>query len=78
MCGYDQVRIKEEDIHKTTFRTWYDYNKFVVVEFGLTNAPTTIICLINYSDFSEYLDKFAMGFLDDIFILRMKKSMKNI
>ena len=37
--GYHQVTIKEEDIHKTTFRARYGHNQFVVVPFGLTNAP---------------------------------------
>ena len=36
--GYRQVRIKDEDIHKTTFRTRYGPYEFVVVPFGLTNA----------------------------------------
>ena len=39
--GYHQVRIKDEDIHKTTFRTRYGHYEFVVVPFGLTNAPAT-------------------------------------
>jgi hypothetical protein len=38
--GYHQVRIKEEYIHNTTFRTRYGHYEFVVVPFGLTNAPT--------------------------------------
>ena len=38
--GYHQVRIKDEDIHKTTFRIRYGNYEFVVVPFGLTNAPT--------------------------------------
>ena len=45
--GYHQVRIKEEDIHKTTFRTRYGHFEFVVVLFGLTNVPTTFMCLMN-------------------------------
>jgi hypothetical protein len=42
--GYHQVWIKDEDIHKTTFRMRYGHYEFVVVLFGLTNAPATFMC----------------------------------
>ena len=65
--GYHQVRIKEEDIHKTSFRTKYGNYEFVVVPFGLTNAPTIFICLMN-DIFRNYSDTFFIVFLDDILV----------
>ena len=44
---YHQLRIKEEDISKTAFRTRYGHYEFVVLPFGLTNAPATFMCLMN-------------------------------
>ena len=65
--GYHQVKIIDEDINKTTFRTHCRHYEFVVILFGLTNAPTTFMCLMNYI-FSHYLDKFILIFLYDILI----------
>ena len=56
---YHQVNIKEEDIFKTAFKTRYGHCEFVIVPFGLTNAPSTFMCLMN-SVLRPYLDKFAM------------------
>ena len=65
--GYNKLRIKEEDIPKTAFKTRYGHFEFVVVPFGLTNSPRVFMNLMN-SVFREYLDKFVQVFLDDILI----------
>jgi hypothetical protein len=59
--GYHQVRIKEEDINKTTFRTRYGHYEFTMAPFGLSNAPVVFMCLMN-GVFREYLDKFIIVF----------------
>jgi hypothetical protein len=64
---YHQVRIKEEDINKTSFRTRYGHYEFTMVPFRLSNAPTIFMCLMN-GVFRSYLDKFIIIFLDDILI----------
>jgi hypothetical protein len=65
--GYHQVRIKEEDISKTAFKTRYGYYEFIVVPFGLSNAPVVCMCLMN-GVFRDYLDKFVIVFLDEILV----------
>ena len=50
--GYHEVRIKDEDISKTKFRMRYGHYKFVAIPFGLTNVPTTFMCMMN-SIFSQ-------------------------
>ncbi|XP_022157022.1 uncharacterized protein LOC111023849 [Momordica charantia] len=65
--GYHQLRLKEVDISKTTFRTRYGHYEFVVMSFGLTNAPAAFMDLMNRV-FKEYLDSFVIVFIDDILI----------
>jgi hypothetical protein len=64
---YHQVRIKEEDIHKTTFITRYGHYEFVVVPFGLSNALVVFMCLMN-GILRNYFDQFFIVFLDDILV----------
>jgi len=65
--GYHQVIIKEQDIHKTTFRTHYGNYEYAVMPFGLTNASTIFMDLMNRV-FPSYLDKFVVVFIEDILI----------
>jgi hypothetical protein len=64
---YHQVRIKDEYINKTIFRTRYGHYEFTVVPFGFSNALAAFMCLMN-GVFREYLDKFVIVFLDDILV----------
>lgn len=65
--GYHQIRMKEEDIQKTAFTTHLDHFEYVVMAFGLINAPATFETLMNRV-LAEFLRKVALVFYDDILI----------
>jgi hypothetical protein len=65
--GYHQLKIRASDIPKIAFITRYGLYEYMVMSFGLTNAPAYFMYLMN-KIFMEYLDKFMVVFIDDILI----------
>ncbi|KAL0552145.1 hypothetical protein IC582_011242 [Cucumis melo] len=65
--GYHQLRIKDGDVPKTAFRSRYGHYEFIMMSFGLTNAPAVFMDLMNRV-FREFLDTFVIVFIDDILI----------
>jgi hypothetical protein len=65
--GYYQIKIRPEDVIKTAFSTRYGLYEYLVMSFGLTNAPAHFMYLMN-SVFMSELDEFVIVFIDDILI----------
>jgi hypothetical protein len=70
--GYHQIKIKKEDVPKTAFVSRYEHHEYLVVPFGLTNAPAIFMNLMNKM-FMPYLDKFVIVSIDDILIYSKDK-----
>ena len=65
--GYHQILVKPEDVQKTTFRSRYGHYEYVVMPFGVTNAPAIFMDYMNRI-FRPWLDKFVIVFIDDILL----------
>lgn len=63
--GYHQMRVRNQDIPKITFRTWYGHFEFLIMSFWLINAPSIFTELMNRM-FNLFLNMFVKVFIDDI------------
>nr|GFB29339.1 putative reverse transcriptase domain-containing protein [Tanacetum cinerariifolium] len=74
--GYHQLRVQEEDVPTTAFKTRYGHYEFQVIPFGLTNAPVVFMDLMNRVC-KHYLDKFMIVFIEDILIYSKDEKKKH-
>lgn len=70
--GYHQLKIRLNDITKTTFRTYYGHYEFLVMSFGLTNTTDAFTILMNEM-FKLLLDSYVIVFLDDVLVYSKSK-----
>ena len=65
--GYHQLRVKREDISEMAFRTRYEHYEFLVMLFGLSNAPVAFMELMNRV-FKLFFDRFVIVYIDDVLV----------
>lgn len=70
--SYHQLKISKDDVSKIAFQIRYGHYKFLVIPFGLTNAPTKFMDMMNQV-FEDYLDQFMIIFVDNILVYSHSK-----